>query len=157
MTKGTVGFIGLGHMGLPMAANLQKAGYKIKCFDLNSKSLQSAQNLGMPLASSAFEAAQNSDFVLTMLPEGQHVRSVYLEKDKLIKQLPTGHFLIDCSTINVETSRMLAEHAQKAGHTILDAPVSGGVIGAKAGTLTFMVGGNEKAFKKALSLFEIMV
>ncbi|MCP4923262.1 MAG: 3-hydroxyisobutyrate dehydrogenase [bacterium] len=156
MTKGIIGFIGLGHMGLPMAHNLQKAGYSLKGFDLNPETLEAAKKLGIPLSKTAFETAEGTDFVITMLPEGKHVRSVYLEEDRLLDRLPSGTFLIDCSTINVETARLVAEHARKAGHTMLDAPVSGGVIGAQAGALTFMVGGTESDFKKAHPLFKIM-
>jgi 3-hydroxyisobutyrate dehydrogenase len=144
----TVGFIGLGNMGAPMAANLLKAQHKITGYDVVSAPLGTLELQGGKIAPSAAEAAAAGDFVITMLPAGPQVRQVYLGPDGIIAKAKKGAVLIDCSTIDVETARFVADEAKKAGFEMLDAPVSGGVMGAQGGTLTFMVGATEAAFKK---------
>jgi len=152
----TIGFIGLGNMGGPMAANLVGAGHEVKGFDLATEALDAlAEKGGVPVASAA-EAAAEVDVVVTMLPAGQHVRAVYLGDDGIVTSAAPGTLFIDCSTIDVTSARETNAAAAEAGFAMLDAPVSGGVGGATAGTLTFMVGGAEDAFEQALPLFEIM-
>jgi 3-hydroxyisobutyrate dehydrogenase len=144
----TIGFIGLGNMGAPMAANLLKAQHKVTGYDVVSTPLSSLELQGGKAASNAAEAAMAGDIVITMLPAGPQVRAVYLGPDGIIAKAKKGSLLIDCSTIDVETARLVTEEAKKAGLEMLDAPVSGGVMGAQAGTLTFMIGGTDAAFKK---------
>jgi 3-hydroxyisobutyrate dehydrogenase len=144
----TIGFIGLGNMGAPMAANLLKAQHKVTGYDVVSAPVGNLELQGGKGAASAVEAAMAGDIVITMLPAGPQVRSVYLGPNGIIAKAKKGALLIDCSTIDVETARLVAEEAKKAGFEMLDAPVSGGVMGAQGGTLTFMVGGSEAAFKK---------
>jgi len=144
----TIGFIGLGNMGAPMAANLLKAQHKVTGYDVVAAPLGNLELQGGRPAANAAEAAAAGDIVVTMLPAGPQVRAVYLGPDGIIAKAKKGALLIDCSTIDVETARLVAEEAAKAGLQMLDAPVSGGVMGAQGGTLTFMVGGTEAAFKK---------
>jgi 3-hydroxyisobutyrate dehydrogenase len=144
----TIGFIGLGNMGAPMAANLLKAQHKVTGYDVVAAPVGNLELQGGKAAASAAEAAMAGDIVVTMLPAGPQVRAVYLGPDGIIAKAKKGALLIDCSTIDVETARLVAEEAKKAGFEMLDAPVSGGVMGAQGGTLTFMVGGTEAAFKK---------
>jgi 3-hydroxyisobutyrate dehydrogenase len=144
-----IAFIGLGHMGGPMAANLVKAGQQTAGFDLSTAALDAFRKIGGTTAACPFAAAQDADVIITMLPSGKEVREVYLGDNGLIRKLPRGRLFIDCSTIDVATARVVAAEAQKHGHDFVDAPVSGGTAGAEAGTLTFMVGGTETAFKKA--------
>lgn len=151
-----IGFIGLGHMGGPMAENLLKGGHEVHVFDLVQQAIETAVQAGAIAASDAFEAAENKDFVITMLPESQHVQSVYLGDNGLISKIKKPTFFLECSTIDVSVARDLHEKAAKVGHRMLDAPVSGGVTGAKMATLTFMVGGKSEDFKVAKSLFEVM-
>ena len=152
----TVGFIGLGHMGRPMAQNLIKAGYELHVYDLSAASVSALVTHGAKGASSAAEAASNSDVIITMLPEGAHVRDVYLGSNSVLSIAKSGALLIDCSTIDVETSRFVHTEADTKGFEMLDAPVSGGVKGAEDGTLTFMVGGRAAAFEQAKPLLEVM-
>jgi 3-hydroxyisobutyrate dehydrogenase len=141
-----IGFIGLGNMGGPMAANLIKAGHEVVGFDLSEGALAAHRAAGGRLAGSATEAVQGAAVVISMLPAGQHVRALY---ESLIPVLTGGKpLLIDSSTIDVESARAVAASAAAAGLHMLDAPVSGGVGGAVAGTLTFMVGGPEPAFAR---------
>jgi 3-hydroxyisobutyrate dehydrogenase len=150
----TIGFIGLGNMGGPMAKNLLKAGHKLQGFDLVAKSLEDAVAAGASQAASPAKAVEGADVVVTMLPAGKHVREVY--QGAVIGAAKKGALLIDCSTIDVESSRVVAEAAAKAGLDMVDAPVSGGVGGATAGTLTFMVGGPDAAFARAKPYLEKM-
>jgi 3-hydroxyisobutyrate dehydrogenase len=155
----TVGFIGLGNMGAPMAANLVKAGHAVRGFDLNPAALDALVAAGGQKAASATEAAQGADAVVTMLPAGQHVREVWMHQGGLIEVLKAvggDPVLIDSSTIDVESARVVAEAAEAAGLKMLDAPVSGGVVGATDGTLTFMCGGDEAAFQRALPFLQAM-
>lgn len=149
-----VAFIGLGNMGGPMAANLAKAQHRVAAFDLSSAAVAAAVEKGAHKAASAAEAVKDAEIVVTMLPAGKHVREVY-EKD-ILPNVAKGALLIDCSTIDVDSARHVAEAAKKAGHEMVDAPVSGGVGGATAGTLTFMVGGPDAAFAKARPILEKM-
>ncbi|MGR3515203.1 MAG: 3-hydroxyisobutyrate dehydrogenase [Paracoccaceae bacterium] len=143
-----IGFIGLGNMGGPMARNLAKAGHMVRGFDLVT-----AAPDGVQAASSASDAVSDADVVITMLPDGAILRAV---ADDIIPAMQTGAVLLDCSTVDVESARAVAEQAKAAGLGALDAPVSGGIGGAEAGTLTFMVGGSEAAFATAAPLFDIM-
>jgi 3-hydroxyisobutyrate dehydrogenase len=149
-----IAFIGLGNMGGPMAANLVKAQHQVMAFDLSSAAVDAAVDKGAKKAASAAEAVKGAEIVVTMLPAGKHVREVY-EKD-VLPNVAKGTLLIDCSTIDVESARHVGALAQKAGLDMIDAPVSGGVGGATAGTLTFMVGGSEQAFAKARPVLEKM-
>jgi 3-hydroxyisobutyrate dehydrogenase len=155
----TIGFIGLGNMGAPMAANLVKAGHDVVGFDLNNTAAQALAALGGNVASSAAEAARGADVVITMLPAGEHVREVWLHQGGLIEVVAAAGMrplLIDCSTIDVESARVVSQAAEAAGLDMLDAPVSGGTSGAAAGTLTFMVGGSEAGFARAEPVLKAM-
>ncbi|MBP6770961.1 MAG: 3-hydroxyisobutyrate dehydrogenase [Reyranella sp.] len=149
-----IAFIGLGNMGGPMAANLAKAQHHVMAFDLSDAAVSAAVEKGAHKAASAAEAVKGAEIVVTMLPAGKHVRDVY-EKD-VLPNVAKGTLLIDCSTIDVESARHVAALAEKAGMDMVDAPVSGGVGGATAGTLTFMVGGSEASFAKAKPILEKM-
>ncbi len=149
----TIGFIGLGNMGAPMAANLVKAGHEVAGFDLSEAAVAAGRDAGCAIAASAVEAATGKDCVITMLPAGQHVVSVYSE---IADSLQDGCLLIDCSTIDVTSARQAHEIAAKAGALSVDAPVSGGIMGAQNGTLTFMAGGSEAALDAAGPVLEPM-
>ncbi|MCW3477117.1 3-hydroxyisobutyrate dehydrogenase [Limobrevibacterium gyesilva] len=149
-----ISFIGLGNMGLPMAANLLKAGHDVLGFDLVPAALQAHAKAGGRVAASVAEAVRAADIVITMLPAGKHVAEVVL--DGILPNATDTPLLIDSSTIDVETARRVAAAAAKAGLDMLDAPVSGGVGGATAGTLTFMVGGPDAAFARALPVLQAM-
>ncbi len=149
-----IAFIGLGNMGGPMAANLAKAQHHVTAFDLSEEALKTAVEKGAHKAASAAEAVKGAEIVVTMLPAGKHVRAVY-ETD-VLPNVAKGTLLIDCSTIDVDSARHVAALADKAGMEMIDAPVSGGVGGATAGTLTFMVGGKDGAFAKARPVLEKM-
>ncbi len=148
-----IAFIGLGNMGGPMAANLVKAGHAVKGFDLSAEILKTAAASGVSPASSIKDAIADADTVVTMLPKGAHVRSVWSE---LVAAAKAGTLLIDCSTIDVESARKAHELAAGADCLSLDAPVSGGTGGATAGTLTFMAGGSDEAFARARPVLEAM-
>jgi len=151
-----IGFLGLGNMGLPMARNLAEAGNEVSGFDVSEAARKAATSAGLSVAASAQAVLADAEAVITMLPAGEHVRSLYLGSDGLLAQAARGTLFIDCSTIDVATSRDVHAVAEEGGHVMLDAPVSGGVAGADGGTLTFMVGGSEAAFAKGRPLFEIM-
>jgi 3-hydroxyisobutyrate dehydrogenase len=148
-----VAFIGLGNMGAPMAANLVKAGHAVTGYDLVEAQRAVAAADGVRLAQSARDCVADAEFVVTMLPAGRHVIACWGD---ILPAAPRGALLIDCSTIDVASARQLHESGAKAGALSLDAPVSGGVGGATAGTLTFMVGGAEDAFARAKPLLETM-
>lgn len=143
-----IGFIGLGNMGAPMAANLVKAGHAVTGFDTAGVTVE-----GVSPAASAAEAATGADVVITMLPNGAILRSVAAE---VIPAMTKGAALVDCSTVDVDSARAVADQAEAAGLLAVDAPVSGGTGGAVAGTLTFMAGGSDAAFAKAKPLFDVM-
>lgn len=149
-----VAFIGLGNMGGPMAANLVKAQHQVAAFDLSGPAVSAAVEKGARKAASAADAVKDAEVVITMLPAGKHVREVY-EKD-VLANVAKGALLIDCSTIDVESARHVAALADTAGFIMVDAPVSGGVGGATAGTLTFMVGGSDAGFAKAKPFLQQM-
>src|ERR1700758_2186561 len=137
----TIGFIGLGNMGAPMAANLIKAGHQVTGYDLVSEAVAALVEKGGRAAASAADAIAAAEIVITMLPAGPQVREVYLGNSGVLGRANKGALLIDCSAIDVDTARAVAAAAQAAGFEMLDAPVSGGTAGAAAATLTFMVGG----------------
>jgi 3-hydroxyisobutyrate dehydrogenase len=143
----TVGFVGLGNMGAPMAANLVKAGYQVKGYDLVPAALDAAEASGVQAVSSASAAATGSEVVITMLPSGRHLLDCY--EGDLVPAAAAGTLLIDCSTVDVTSSRQAHSIAHDSGMASVDAPVSGGVVGAEAGTLTFMVGGEDDAISRA--------
>jgi 6-phosphogluconate dehydrogenase (decarboxylating) len=151
-----IGFIGLGNMGLPMAQNLIKAGHQVEGVDVNPAAVAKLVAAGGASAEFAKIAAARADVVITMLPAGKQVREVYLGSSGIIENANDGTLLIDCSTIDVETARAVAGAAEKKGLMMLDAPVSGGVGGATAATLTFMVGGSTQAFIRAESILQKM-
>jgi 3-hydroxyisobutyrate dehydrogenase len=153
----TIAFIGLGNMGAPMAANLVKSGHRVVGYDVNAAAVQALASAGVQAAESAAEAVRGADVVITMLPAGEHVREVWLHQGGLIDVVKGATpLLIDCSTIDVESARVVTEAARVAGFEMLDAPVSGGVGGATAATLTFMVGGSESAFARGLPVLQAM-
>jgi 3-hydroxyisobutyrate dehydrogenase len=153
----TIGFIGLGNMGGPMAVNLVKAGHAVTGYDLNPAALEALSKVGGKVATSAGEAVRNASVIITMLPAGEHVREVYLHQGGLIEAAAANTpLLIDCSTIDVESARAVTAAAETAGLAMLDAPVSGGTAGAQNGTLTFMVGGTEEAFSRGKPVLEAM-
>jgi len=152
----TIGFIGLGNMGGPMAANLLGAGHEVTGFDLVPRAVEALTAKGGRAAASAAEAAAAGDIVITMLPAGPQVRAVYLGEGGLLASAQRGALLIDCSTIDVETARAVAAAAREAGFDMLDAPVSGGVAGAEAASLTFMVGGEAEIFARAQPVLAAM-
>lgn len=152
----TITFIGLGNMGGPMASNLVKAGHDLTVFDLSSEAVKTLTSEGAKSAATIQEAVEGADVVISMLPAGQHVESVYLGDNGLLKQLPSSTLVIDSSTIAPETAKGVAEAAVVAGITFMDAPVSGGVGGAKAGTLTFICGGEADAFERAKPILDAM-
>ena len=143
-----IGFFGLGNMGGPMATNLARAGYEVTGYDVAGTTAE-----GVAKAGSAREAATGQDVVITMLPNGKILRDVY---DEITGHGVEGALFIDCSTVDVESATYAHARARNAGLQSLDAPVSGGIAGAAAGTLTFMIGGEDAAYERALPLFEIM-
>jgi len=151
-----VGFVGLGNMGLPMAQNLIKAGHQVEGVDVNPHSVEKLKAAGGAPVDMPAVAAARADAVITMLPAGQHVRDVYLGANGIIAAANPGTLMIDCSTIDVATARDVAKAGEERGLLMLDAPVSGGVGGATAGTLTFMVGGSAQAFIRAESILQCM-
>ena len=148
-----IAFLGLGHMGLPMAVNLVKAGHDVHGFDLMPAAIDAARAAGIPVAQSGAEAVGDAEVVITMFPAGKHVISAY--QDELLAAAP-GTLFIESSTIAVDEARTAHELALAAGHRNVDAPVSGGVVGAENGTLAFMVGGSDDDFAAALPLLEAM-
>lgn len=149
-------FIGLGNMGLPMAGNLRKAGHQVTGLDTAPRARDAFVAQGGHIGASLAEGASAAEAVVTMLPAGEHVRAVYLGEHGLLRSAARGTLLIDSSTIDVATAREVAAEAAKAGHEMLDAPVSGGTSGAQAATLTFMVGGTEAGFARARPLLSAM-
>jgi 3-hydroxyisobutyrate dehydrogenase len=152
----TIGFIGLGNMGAPMAANLVKAEHRVTGFDLVPGAVEALTAKGGRGAKSAAEAVGAGDTVITMLPAGPQVRAVYLDDGGVLASARRGALLIDCSTIDVESARTVAAAAKRAGFDMLDAPVSGGTAGAEAASLTFMVGGEPAVFGRAQPLLSAM-
>ena len=152
-----IGVIGLGHMGNPMCRNLLKHGHTIKAYDVVPDLLKKlAAEKGVETATSGPDAARGVDIVITMLPSSPHVRAVYMGDNGVLAAAKSGTPLIDCSTIDPLTSREVAMDARAKGCAMIDAPVSGGVGGAEAGTLTFMVGGEAKDFEAAKPVLQCM-
>lgn len=146
-----IGFVGLGNMGLPMARNLVRAGHEVAGYDLSAAAMDAAAEAGITRAQSAADAARGAQFVITMLPAGTHVREAWLGAGGMAEAADPEAVLLDCSTIDVGTAREVA-----TGRPMLDAPVSGGTMGAENGTLTFMVGGDAGAFARAKPILEAM-
>ena len=152
-----IAFIGVGNMGNPMAENLIKAGKKVRVYDVSNKMIEKAKEKKFEIANNINDLFSNSPTtVITMLPEGKHSKEVYLGNDGIINKVSKDCLLIDCSTIDIKTSIEIGIKAKEKGIKIVDAPVSGGVMGAKNGTLTFLVGGSKDAFDLAKPLLEIM-
>ncbi len=150
----TIGFIGLGNMGGGMAANLAKAGHKVIAFDLSGEALARAGAAGCHPVSDPVQAVSDADVIVTMLPAGKHVASVY--NDTVFGAARSGTLLIDCSTIDVDTARQVSAAAKERGLEAVDAPVSGGIAAANGGTLTFMVGGSSGGFSRAAPILSDM-
>lgn len=151
-----ISFIGLGNMGLPMALNLIKAGHRVTGFDLSDTALESLRHAGGESAPSIQEAVQGAQIVVSMLPAGKHVEAVYLGDAGILANAAAGCLLIDSSTIDVDTARRVSGAAADANFEMVDAPVSGGVGGAAARTLTFMVGGSEAGYRQAEPVLAVM-
>jgi 3-hydroxyisobutyrate dehydrogenase len=152
----SVAFIGLGNMGGPMAANLARKSFSVSAFDLSQEAVARAVEAGCAKAATVADAVRGADIVVSMLPAGKHVQAVYQGAEGVIANARKGALLIDSSTIDVATARSVAKAASERGFDMLDAPVSGGVGGAAAGTLTFMVGGSADAFARAKPVLEAM-
>lgn len=151
-----IGWVGLGNMGRPMAANLVKAGHTVQGFDVVEAAVTAAAEDGITPAKSIEEAVKGAEIVFTMLPKGEHARSVYLTEGGVLEVASKDTILVDSSTIDFDTARALHDAAREAGYVFLDAPVSGGVTGAAAGTLTFMVGAEDEDFEAAKKYIEPM-
>jgi 3-hydroxyisobutyrate dehydrogenase len=151
-----IAFIGLGHMGAPMARNLLKAGHSLVVFDVVRRNVEALSSLGASAAASAKDAAAQGEWVITMLPSSPHVKTVYLGADGVLAGVAPGTTLIDSSTIDPHTAREVAAAAEKHGNPMADAPVSGGTGGAEAGTLTFMVGGAKDLFDRIAPILKHM-
>jgi 3-hydroxyisobutyrate dehydrogenase len=145
----TIGWIGLGNMGKPMTKNLVAAGHTVRGYDLNAEAVAEAEAAGVVACGSIAEAVDGAEVVFTMLPKGEHARSVYLDAGGVLETASTEALLVDSSTIDVESAQALHEAARNAGFAFVDAPVSGGISGAAAGTLTFMLGGTEDDAERA--------
>jgi 3-hydroxyisobutyrate dehydrogenase len=152
----TIAFIGLGNMGGPMAANLARGGFAVGAFDLSPDAVARAVEAGCECKQTVADAVKSADVVVSMLPAGKHVRAVYTGVDGVIAHARPGALFIDSSTIDVQSARDVAAAAAARGFSMLDAPVSGGVGGATAGTLTFMVGGDAAAFERAKPVLQKM-
>ncbi|CEA09802.1 3-hydroxyisobutyrate dehydrogenase [Arthrobacter saudimassiliensis] len=151
-----VGWIGLGNMGGPMAANLVKAGHTVRGYDVVPAAVEAAAAAGVEPAGSVAEAVAGADVVFTMLPKGEHSRAVYLGEDGIFAAASTDTLIVESSTIDIETAQLLHDTAAGAGFRFVDAPVSGGISGAAAATLTFMVGGEPGAVQEAAGYIEPM-
>ena len=151
-----IGFIGLGNMGEPMATNLVKAGFDVIGFDLIEEAKKKAERNGIQIAEDAVSASENVDALISMLPASEHVESLYLGEDGLLSKLDKTVLIIDCSTIAPDSAIKVANQAKDLGLSMVDAPVSGGVVGAQESTLTFIVGGAENNVERARPLLEKM-
>ena len=152
-----IAFIGVGNMGNPMVENLIKAGKKVHVYDVSKEMIEKAKEKKFNIANNIDDLLSSSPTILiTMLPEGKHSKEVYLGKNGIINKVSKSCLLIDCSTIDIKTSVEIGTKAKEKGIKIIDAPVSGGVMGAKNGTLTFLVGGSKEAFDIAKPILEIM-
>ena len=152
-----IAFIGVGNMGNPMATNLHKAGYKIKVFDISTEMQIKAKENGLETVNNINELiTEKVSIVITMLPEGKHSKVIYLGENGIINKVSKNCLLIDCSTIDIDTSKEIGKAAEDKEILMIDAPVSGGVMGAQKATLNIMVGGSVKAFEKAHPILKIM-
>jgi 3-hydroxyisobutyrate dehydrogenase len=151
-----IAFIGLGHMGGPMAANLLKAGHELHVFDLAASAVEQAVAQGAVAAANAIDAVTDAEVVISMLPASRHVEGLYLGDGGLLSHIPPGALLIDCSTIAPASAQKVAKVAAERGLAMLDAPVSGGTAGAAAGTLTFIVGGDAQTLERAKPILSAM-
>ncbi|WP_333798277.1 3-hydroxyisobutyrate dehydrogenase [Rheinheimera sp.] len=151
-----VAFIGLGNMGGPMAINLLKAGHQVQAFDLSKDALTQVQAEGAVVAASAVDAVKGAEFIISMLPAGKHVAGLYLGEQGVAGHIAKNALVLDCSTIDAATARSVGAGLAAQGIAFIDAPVSGGVGGAKAGTLTFIVGGSAQNFERAKTVLEAM-
>ena len=152
-----VAFIGIGNMGNPMAENLVKAGKKVKVFDISKKMIEKAKEKNLDVVENLDDLITSEvTTVITMLPEGKHSKEVYLGKNGIINKVSNNCLLIDCSTIDIQTSIEIGKKAAEKGIKMIDAPVSGGVMGAQKATLNIMVGGSKDAYERALPILKIM-
>ncbi|MBP7451534.1 MAG: 3-hydroxyisobutyrate dehydrogenase [Ottowia sp.] len=151
-----IAFVGLGNMGGPMAINLKKTGYDVHAFDLSADAIAKVREQGVGIGATAHEAVQGAQVVISMLPASRHVEALYLGDDGLLNVLVPGALIIDCSTIAPASAQKVAAAAQAKGLAMIDAPVSGGVAGAAAGTLTFIVGGTVDALERARPVLQGM-
>ncbi len=151
-----IAFIGLGNMGGPMAQNLLKAGHKVKVFDLSATSMKTLTDLGATASTSAIDAVSSADIVISMLPASRHVEALYLGESGLLPHIQKGTLVIDCSTIAAQTAVTVSKAATALGLKMIDAPVSGGTGGAIAGTLTFIVGGDDQDLERARPFLSTM-
>lgn len=151
-----IAFIGIGNMGRPMALNLHKAGFEVKCFDLSPNAVATAQKEGLKVESNVAQCVSQAEIVITMLPASKHVEELYLGSGNLLELVNKKALLIDSSTIAPESARKVIHEAVRRGFEMIDAPVSGGTGGATAGTLTFMVGGKKDSLEKARPALEKM-
>tara|TARA_A100001037_G_scaffold278752_1_gene279934 strand:+ start:594 stop:1514 length:921 start_codon:yes stop_codon:yes gene_type:complete len=151
-----IGFIGIGNMGLPMAFNLARFGYEVTAFDKSEQACLLGQKRGLRVASTMNEFSKAENIIITMLPADDHVAEVYIGKEGILDRVSQSTILVDCSTIDVNTSRTLADEAKSRNLDMLDAPVSGGVSGAESGSLTFMVGGEGIALEKVRPVLQVM-
>ena len=151
-----IAFIGLGNMGGPMAANLLKAGHSLQVFDLSASAVEAAVAAGATAAVSAAQAVSGAEVVISMLPASRHVEGLYLGEAGLLQAIEPSALIIDCSTIAPASAQKVAAAAAERGIAMIDAPVSGGTAGAAAGTLTFIVGGDEAALERARAVLQAM-
>ena len=151
-----IGFIGLGNMGGPMAINLVKAGHEVRVFDLSPDAIATLVEAGATSVNAVEEVCENADFVVSMLPAGKHVKAIYTGENGLVNHLNKSTLVIDCSTIDAESAQFVGKALGEAGIKFVDAPVSGGVAGAAAGTLTFIVGGSTACFELANTILPNM-
>ena len=151
-----IGFIGIGNMGLPMIANLRKGGFHIRGFDLDANACAKAQETGAEISPSLEELALGCSFIITALPEDEQVAQCYRKPNGVFATAKPGAICIDCSTISIPTTRKLHDLAEENGFGFVDAPMSGGIHGAKAASLTFMIGGSEANFNKAKAVLRLM-
>lgn len=151
-----IGFIGLGNMGLPMAKNLVAAGHDVTGFDLSADALAGLSSAGGHAAASASDAVKDAEIIVTALPAARHVKAIYCGQGGLLDTAPKGSIFVDCSTIDTKSAREVIAEAEDRGQHMVDSPMSGGVGGAQAGTLTFMVGGSDAAFAAAKPVLDAM-
>ena len=151
-----IAFIGVGNMGNPMADQLVKAGKKVKAYDVSQEMKKKAKEANLDVVETLDEVLEDANFIISMLPEGKHVKSLFLGEQGIIDKISKNGLIIDCSTIDIETSLLLGKEAKKRGIKMIDAPVTGGVMGARVGKLNFLVGGDDEAVNLARPLMDIM-